>query len=148
MVVDTFVATNTAFCRFAPFPRRGDLGTLGNVGDIPAPPVKAHPDANQFLTRVVSERLRDAPLAGKGGLRLVLYHHGLMPRSTSAVLLVPELRSGIVTVQNSMPAMDTAEFILQMLLEALLDVPEPNDYVERNPLRRRCLPPSSVNYTV
>ncbi|KAK1834397.1 penicillin-binding protein [Podospora conica] len=71
------------------------------------------------------------PTAGKGGpSRLVLYHHGLMPGSTSAVLLVPELQLGVVTLQNSMPAIDTADFISQMLLEALLEVPEPNDYVE------------------
>jgi CubicO group peptidase (beta-lactamase class C family) len=75
--------------------------------------------------------LGEQPVAGKGGpSRLVLYHHGLMPGSTSAVLLVPELRAGIVTLQNSMPAIDTADFVSQMLLEALLDVPEPNDYVE------------------
>lgn len=75
--------------------------------------------------------LGEQPVAGKGGpSRLVLYHHGLMPGSTSAVLLVPELRSGIVTLQNSLPAIDTADFVGQMLLEALLDVPEPNNYVE------------------
>lgn len=69
--------------------------------------------------------------AGKGGpSRLVFYHHGLMPGSTSAVFLVPELQLGVVTLQNSMPAIDTADFISQMLLEALLGVPEPNDYVE------------------
>ncbi|KAL4900329.1 beta-lactamase/transpeptidase-like protein [Aspergillus multicolor] len=74
--------------------------------------------------------LIDQPVAGKGGpSRLVLYHHGLMPGSTSAVLLVPELQSGIIVLQNSLPAIDTADFIAQMLLEALLVVPEPNDYV-------------------
>lgn len=71
------------------------------------------------------------PTAGKGGpSRLVFYHHGLMPGSTSAVFLVPELQLGVVTLQNSMPAIDTADFISQMLLEALLGAPEPNDYVE------------------
>jgi CubicO group peptidase (beta-lactamase class C family) len=75
--------------------------------------------------------LGEQPVVGKGGpSRLVLYHHGLMPGSTSAVLLVPALQSGIVTLQNSMPAIDTADFAAQMLLEGLLDVPEPNDYVE------------------
>ena len=75
--------------------------------------------------------LGEQPVAGKGGpSRLVLYHHGPMPGSTSAVLLVPQFQAGIVTLQNSMPAIDTADFAAQMLLEALLDVPEPNDYVE------------------
>ena len=72
----------------------------------------------------------EEPIAGKGGRsRLVLYHHGLMPGSTSAALLVPELQLGVVVLQNSMPVIDTADFIAQLLLEALLEVPEPNDYV-------------------
>lgn len=75
--------------------------------------------------------LDEEPVAGKAGpSKLVLYHHGLMPGSTSAVYLVPELQVSIVTLQNSMPTIDTADFVSQMLLEALLDVPEPNDYVE------------------
>lgn len=72
----------------------------------------------------------DEPIVGKGGSpRLVLYHHGCMPGSTSAVILIPELESGVVVLQNSMPVIDTADFVAQMLLEALLDTPEPNDYV-------------------
>ncbi|KAK4173635.1 hypothetical protein QBC36DRAFT_194160, partial [Triangularia setosa] len=68
----------------------------------------------------------DQPIAGKGGpSRLVFYHHRLMPGSTLAVILVPEFQLGVVTLQNSMTAIGTADFILK----ALLEVPEPNDYV-------------------
>jgi CubicO group peptidase (beta-lactamase class C family) len=75
--------------------------------------------------------IRDEPVVGNGGpSRLVLYNHGCMPGSTSAVILVPELELGIVVLQNSLPAIDTADFIAQMLLETLLEVPEPNDYVK------------------
>lgn len=53
-----------------------------------------------------------------------------MPGSTSAVILVPELELGVVVLQNSLPAIDTADFIAQMLLKTLLEVPEPNGYVK------------------
>lgn len=44
------------------------------------------------------------PTAGKGGpSRLVFYHHGLMPGSTSAVFLVPELQLGVVTCKTPCP---------------------------------------------
>lgn len=41
-----------------------------------------------------------------------------------------ELQLGVVILQNSMPAIETADFISQMLLKAWPDVPEPNNYVE------------------
>lgn len=69
-------------------------------------------------------------VAGKGGpARLMLCHHGLIPGSTSAVLPMPELQSGVAILQSSIPAIDTASFIWQMLLEALSGVSQPNDYV-------------------
>lgn len=71
------------------------------------------------------------PIVGKGGPSpLVLYHHGCQPGSTSVVLLLPELKAGIVVLQNSLPLVDTPDFIGQFLLETLLQTPEPNDYLQ------------------
>ena len=69
------------------------------------------------------------PVVGKGSeSRLVLYHHGSMPGSTSCVHLVPRLDAFIVVLQNSLAPIDTADFVCQYLLETLLDTKEPNDY--------------------
>lgn len=74
--------------------------------------------------------LGQEPVVGKGGpSTLVLYHHGCMPGSTTAINLVPERGLGVLVLQNSMPIIDTADLISQMILEKLLDVPRPNDYV-------------------
>ncbi|KAG7287782.1 hypothetical protein NEMBOFW57_007297 [Staphylotrichum longicolle] len=69
------------------------------------------------------------PVVGKGSeSRLVLYHHGSMPGSTSCVHLIPGLDAFIVVLQNSLAPIDTADFVCQYLLETLLDAKEPNDY--------------------
>ncbi|KAK0726350.1 beta-lactamase/transpeptidase-like protein [Apiosordaria backusii] len=72
----------------------------------------------------------DCPIVDKGNSSLVLWHHGCMPGSTSVVYLAPEVESGVVVLQNSMPVIDTADLIGQLVLEAVLNVQEPNDYVE------------------
>ncbi|OBR04185.1 Penicillin-binding protein [Colletotrichum higginsianum IMI 349063] len=75
--------------------------------------------------------LGEEPIVGKGGpSTLVLYHHGCQPGSTSVVLLLPELKAGIVVLQNSLPLVDTPDLIGQFLLETLLQTPEPNDYLQ------------------
>ncbi|KAK3294508.1 beta-lactamase/transpeptidase-like protein [Chaetomium fimeti] len=71
----------------------------------------------------------EGPIVGKGNSSLVLWHHGCMPGSTSVVYLAPEVESGVVVLQNSMPVIDTADIIGQLVLEAILRVEEPNDYV-------------------
>lgn len=73
----------------------------------------------------------EEPIVGKGSpSHLVLYNHGCMPGSTSGVWLMPELKAGIVILQNSLALIDTADFIGQLLLEILLQTPQPNDYVQ------------------
>lgn len=70
-------------------------------------------------------------IVGRGGpSHLVLYNQGCMPGSTSGVWLMPELRAGVVVLQNSLAFIDTADFIGQLLLETLLQTPQPNDYVD------------------
>ncbi|KAJ5349895.1 beta-lactamase/transpeptidase-like protein [Penicillium brevicompactum] len=69
------------------------------------------------------------PITGKGSeSRLILYHHGSMPGSTSCVHLVPELDAFIVVLQNSIAPIDTADFVRQYLLEGFLHTKRPNDY--------------------
>lgn len=75
--------------------------------------------------------LGQEPIVDKGSpSHLVLYNHGCMPGSTSRVWLVPELNAGIVALQNSLGLNDTADSIGQLLLETLLEPPQPNDYVQ------------------
>ncbi|CAG8389661.1 unnamed protein product [Penicillium salamii] len=69
------------------------------------------------------------PITGKGSeSRLVLYHHGSMPGSTSCVHLIPELDAFIVVLQNSIAPIDTADFVCQYLLEGFLHTKRPNDF--------------------
>lgn len=73
----------------------------------------------------------EEPIIGKGSpFYLVLYNHGCMPGSTSGVWLLPELNAGIVVLQNSLALIDTADFIGQLLLETLLQPPQPSDYLQ------------------
>lgn len=72
----------------------------------------------------------DGPVVGKGNSSLVLWHHGCMPGSTSVVYLVPEIESGVLVLQNSMPIIDTADFIGQTILKTILQVDVPNDCVK------------------
>lgn len=68
---------------------------------------------------------------GRGGpSHLVLYNQGCMPGSSSGVWLMPELKAGVVVLQNSLGFVDTADFIGQLLLETLIQPPQPNNYVE------------------
>lgn len=70
-------------------------------------------------------------LVGRGGpSQLVLYNQGCMPGSSSGVWLMPEIKAGVVVLQNSLASIDTADFIGQLLLETLLQPTEPNDYVD------------------
>jgi CubicO group peptidase (beta-lactamase class C family) len=73
----------------------------------------------------------EEPIVGKGGSpRLILYHHGSMPGSLSVVYLIPSLEIVIIVLQNSLPAIDTADLFAQILLEAVLSNEQPNDYIE------------------
>jgi hypothetical protein len=49
--------------------------------------------------------------------------------SQAALFLLPERDSAVVVVQNENPSFDSADFIAEMLLEALVETPQPHDYV-------------------
>ena len=62
--------------------------------------------------------------------RLVIYHHGSMCGSTTVVNLLPETRSAVIALQNSLGPVDTADFVAELLVERLIGVPKPVDYVK------------------
>ena len=59
----------------------------------------------------------------------VLYHAGSLVGYLSSTLLLPETNSAIVVLVNTLANQDPADWIGQALLEALLDVPSPHDFV-------------------
>ena len=59
----------------------------------------------------------------------VLYHSGSLVGYLSSIILLPETDSVIVVLVNTLSNQDPADWISQALLEALIGVPYPNDYV-------------------
>ncbi|GAP85015.1 putative beta-lactamase transpeptidase-like protein [Rosellinia necatrix] len=73
----------------------------------------------------------DVPVLAKGTApRRLVYHHGSVIGGLSSVYLLPDTETAIVVLGNTFDLFDTPDFISQILLEALLDVPEPNEYAE------------------
>ncbi|KAF2010510.1 beta-lactamase/transpeptidase-like protein [Aaosphaeria arxii CBS 175.79] len=73
------------------------------------------------------------PVVGKGiPSQLVLYHQGSLPGALTAVMLVPETETAIVVLTNSLALNDVPDWVGQLVLEAILDVPKDqrNDYVK------------------
>ncbi|KAJ5367119.1 D-aminoacylase [Penicillium brevicompactum] len=70
------------------------------------------------------------PFVGRGSpSRLVINHNGSLSGFFSAVLLLQETDSAIVVLTNSISKNDCSDWISQLLLEALIDTDEKNDYV-------------------
>jgi CubicO group peptidase (beta-lactamase class C family) len=70
------------------------------------------------------------PVVGRGSKsQIVINHSGSLSGFFSAVLLLPETDSAIVVLTNSISKNDCADWISQLLLEALIDSDERNDYV-------------------
>ncbi|KAI4222458.1 MAG: hypothetical protein L6R36_006142 [Xanthoria steineri] len=74
--------------------------------------------------------VKSMPIVGKDKDLKVFYHQGSMAGYTTSVFLIPSTQSAIVVLTNSLSLNDAADWIGQAILEALLDVEEPNDYVE------------------
>lgn len=87
-------------------------GPLGDVG----------------LNRMYVEQM---PTVGKGVQKplLVLHHQGSLPAFLNSVHLLPESNSAIVVLTNCMARNDAADWLGQLLLEALIDNPIKNDYL-------------------
>jgi len=71
------------------------------------------------------------PLIGHGapkGTRLI-YHNGAMNGALSCIYLLPDTHSAVIVLGNSLDLCDTADWVGQLLIEAILGVPEPVDVV-------------------
>ncbi|RYN65042.1 hypothetical protein AA0117_g12204 [Alternaria alternata] len=71
------------------------------------------------------------PTACKGcpPTRLV-YHQGSGVGALSAAYLLPDSQSAIVVLSNSLDLCDSSDWVAQMLLEIVVESPQPNDYVK------------------
>ena len=70
------------------------------------------------------------PIVGKGAPpQLVFYHQGSLPGALAAVLLLPDTESAIVVLTNTLGLNDTPDWVAQLVLEEMLEVPNKNDYV-------------------
>ena len=87
-------------------------GPLGAVGCNPS----LMPDGTPIMGK-------DAPS------RLVLYHQGSLPGALSATFLVPESETVVVVMTNSLSLCDTPDWVGQLMLEELFEIPERNDYM-------------------
>lgn len=72
--------------------------------------------------------VKSMPTAGKGTNHLVIYHQGSLAGYTSSIFLIPERESAIVVLSNSISLNDCADWVGQLILEALIDVEPRNDY--------------------
>lgn len=75
--------------------------------------------------------VNEMPKVGKGLAepRLCIYHQGSIVPFLSSVHLLPDTNTAIVVLTNSMANNDAADWLGQLLLEAVLDNPEKNDYI-------------------
>ena len=71
------------------------------------------------------------PTVGKGlgNPRTCLYHNGSLQSFLSSVHILPDTRTVIVVLTNSMANNDAADWIGELLLEAVLNNTDKNDYV-------------------
>ncbi|KAJ5360005.1 hypothetical protein N7517_009196 [Penicillium concentricum] len=73
------------------------------------------------------------PIVGKGvPSQLVLFHQGSLPGALSIVILLPDTDSIIIVLSNSLALNDVPDWVGQLVLEELLEVPksERNDYIK------------------
>ena len=94
-------------------------GTLGAIG------------LNGFWLSEPAGAQKGFPLVGKGANpQLVVYHQGSNPGVLAAYNLLPESQSAVVVLSNTLALVDTADWVGQLLLEAVLNVPNKNDYLQ------------------
>ncbi|MCJ1394889.1 hypothetical protein MMC18_007769 [Xylographa bjoerkii] len=72
--------------------------------------------------------VKSMPTVGHGSEEVIIYHQGSMAGYTSSTFLIPNTESAIVVLSNSISLNDCADWVGQMILEALLDIDTPNDY--------------------
>ncbi|KAF5572545.1 penicillin-binding protein [Fusarium pseudoanthophilum] len=67
--------------------------------------------------------LLDMPTIGRGTSSLVLFHQGSLPGSLTFVALLPETETVIVVLTNSLALNDAADWIGQLIIEDIVNVP-------------------------
>ncbi len=73
--------------------------------------------------------VREMPILTPGNdTRLVLSHHGSLAGYSTFMALLPELDCSIAVLVNSIGLGDPAGWVYQLIIEALIDTPRPNDY--------------------
>lgn len=72
--------------------------------------------------------VKNMPIAGQGTDEVVIYHQGSMAGYTASAFLIPSSESAIVVLSNSISLNDCADWVGQLILEALIDVEKRNDY--------------------
>ncbi|RFU30823.1 hypothetical protein B7463_g5476, partial [Scytalidium lignicola] len=70
------------------------------------------------------------PVIGKSSKKVVLSHSGSLSGYLAAVIMVPDTQTAIIVMGNSLPFADPPDLICQMILEAILDEPDPVDFVQ------------------
>lgn len=60
----------------------------------------------------------------------MVYRQGSLNGASSAVYVLPESSTAIVVLSNFSDLGDTTNWVAQLLLEIVLDAPQPNNYVE------------------
>ena len=80
----------------------------------------------------INARLQmDLPAIGAGGVsRLCLYHEGLMPGSSTNVYAFPETMIAVVVLQSAVALNDCPDWVSQLLIETIFNVPQRNDFVQ------------------
>ncbi|KAI0017951.1 beta-lactamase/transpeptidase-like protein [Xylariomycetidae sp. FL0641] len=70
------------------------------------------------------------PAVGRGAAStLVFYHQGSRPGTLCAAAMLPEHDASVVVMSNSLGLNDCPDWVLQLVVEELLAVPERNDYL-------------------
>ncbi|KAL8745156.1 MAG: hypothetical protein Q9190_002688 [Brigantiaea leucoxantha] len=72
------------------------------------------------------------PIVGKGlnNSELVLHHQGSIIDFLSSIYLIPRTHTAVVVLTNSLAKNDAADWLGQLILEAILDNSDKNDYIE------------------
>ena len=74
--------------------------------------------------------VKSMPIVGKGRDEEIFYHQVSMAGYTTSAFLIPSTQSAIVVLTNSLSLNDAADWVGQLILESLLGVDEPNDYIQ------------------
>ena len=71
-------------------------------------------------------------IVGKGIVspELMIHHQGSISGFLSSIHLIPRTRTAVVVLTNSMAKIDAADWLGQLIVEAILDNSDKNDYVK------------------